>query len=36
MEYLFQRGDLGIGNLREVEDAANPVIRYRAAPSHTG
>jgi glyoxylase-like metal-dependent hydrolase (beta-lactamase superfamily II) len=28
VEYLFQRGELGIANLDEVSQQANPVIRY--------
>jgi glyoxylase-like metal-dependent hydrolase (beta-lactamase superfamily II) len=28
VEYLFQRGELGIANLRDVESEPNPVIRY--------
>ncbi|MGH7268762.1 MAG: hypothetical protein ACREMB_28425 [Candidatus Rokuibacteriota bacterium] len=28
VEHLFQRGELGIANLRDVESEPNPVIRY--------
>ena len=28
LEYLFQRGELGIANLDEVSQQANPVIQY--------
>jgi hypothetical protein len=28
VEYLFQRGELGIANLSEVSEQANPVIQY--------
>jgi hypothetical protein len=28
VEYLFQRGELGIANLDEVSQQANPVIQY--------
>jgi hypothetical protein len=28
VEYLFQRGELGIANLTEVSEQANPVIQY--------
>jgi glyoxylase-like metal-dependent hydrolase (beta-lactamase superfamily II) len=28
VEYLFQRGELGIANLDEVSEQANPIIRY--------
>ncbi|MBI3457196.1 MAG: MBL fold metallo-hydrolase [Candidatus Rokubacteria bacterium] len=30
MEYLFQRGELGIANLDEVAAEPNPVVRYQA------
>lgn len=32
VEYLFQRGELGIANLDEVEARPNPVIRYQRRP----
>ncbi len=28
VEYLYQRGELGVGNLEEIEGQQNPVIRY--------
>jgi hypothetical protein len=28
VEYLFQRGELGIANLSEVSEQANPIIQY--------
>jgi hypothetical protein len=34
VEYLFQRGELGIANLEEVAAQPNPVILYQARAAH--
>ncbi len=31
IEYLYQRGELAVANLEEVERAQHPVVRYHRA-----